>query len=315
LNTGAVNDVRPCVGARAHVALGAVLAGLLSGCTSLASGTDHWEKTLEPDPDWDCLNEAPRQIAIPSPAPMFVAYAAPIFDFANPPSRVEGLTVEVCQITDSECPVAKQVGQVVGPMDFQTTLNGATVTVPLYQIVMPFGVEAYLRLNAPGYLRQEYFFGGPLIGTPSSFPTMIGGAPATVITGLPLIMLKAADAGNLASAIGQTRNPGQAIIALRTIDCNGKTAAGVTLQMERAQGLSFSYLANLALTTDPPQPTDGAGLAGFANIPLPNGVPIYNVTVEGRNRYDAPYGLSPFPIRPDQITSGEIRPFPTLYGR
>jgi hypothetical protein len=293
----------------------AVLAALLVGCTSLASGTDHWEKTLEPNPDWDCLNAPPQPIEIPSPAPALVVYAAAIFDFANPPSRVEGLSVEACQITDTECPVSKQVGQVAGPMDFQTTLNGATVTVPLYQVVMPFGVEAYLRLKAPGYLRQEYFFGGPLIGTPSSFPTMIGDATATVISGLPLIMLKTADAGNLASAIGQTRNPGQALIALRTIDCTGQTAAGVTLQMDRAQGLSFSYLASLALTADPPQPTDSAGLAGFANIPLPNGVPIFNVTVEGKNPDNVPYGKLPFPIRPDQITSGEIRPFPTLYGR
>lgn len=293
----------------------ALAIALLTGCTSLESGTDRWEKPLEPNPNWDCLLAPPEPISIPSPAPTFVAYAAPIFDFANPPSRVEGLSVAVCQITDSECPLDKQVGQVVGPMDFQTTLNGASVTVPLYQVVMPFGVEAYLRLSAPGYLRQEYFFGGPLIGTPTSFPTMIGEAPATVISGLPLIMLKSADADNLASAIGQTRNPGQAIIALRTIDCTGQTAAGVTLQMERADGLSFSYLANLALTTDPPQPTDAAGLAGFANVPLPNGVPIYNVTVEGRSPDAVPYGLSPFPIRPEQITSGEIRPFPTLYGR
>ena len=142
------------------------------------------------------------------------------------------------------------------------------------------------------------------------------GTSAAIVEGLPLLMVKESDADLFANQIGLERNADQAIIAVRTIDCNGRPSPGVTLTLDRAKGLAFSYLANLVLSAeDPPQPTDERGLAGFANIALPNNVPIYNVTVEGVSPDGKRFGKLPFFIRPNQMTAGEIRPYPTEYGR
>jgi hypothetical protein len=298
------------------LAIGAVVATF--GCSDLASGSDRLEDPLGAKyPNWQCLDKAPPAFVLPDPAPPYVAYVAPIFDFANPPTAVKDLTVVACQISDSNCPPGSEVGQVVGPVPFPTVLEGASITVPLYTIVMPFGVSAYLRMTAPGYVRQEYIFGGPLIGTPGGKVTMLeNGATAAVIAGLPLTLVREKDADSLANQIGLTRDPQRAILAVRTIDCSGVPAAGVTLTLDLAEGVAFSYLSNLALSpTNPPQPTDEKGLAGFANISLPNGVPLYTVTLEGLGPNGKKYGRRPFAIRPNQMTTGEIRPYPDEYGR
>ena len=258
-------------GGRIVVTAGAAAATL--GCSDLASGSDRLQDPLQDSrvPGWECLDGPAPTLPTGDP-PQYVAFVAPILDFANPPNGVPDLSVSVCQIMDAECPPTKVVGKAIGPTAFMTVLQGAAVTVPLYTIVVPYRVEAYLRLTAPGYLRQEYYFGGPLIGTPGGDVMKLpDGTSAAVLQGLPLNLVKESDADYFASQLGVKREADQGIIAVRTVGCSGLPSAGVTLRLDPAEGLPFSYLSGFALaSSDPPRPTDENGLAGFANIELPN---------------------------------------------
>src|ERR1041384_3867201 len=81
---------------------GAVAASF--GCSDLASGSDTLRDPLQNSrvPGWECLAEEPPKLDTTDPAPPYVAYVAPIFDFANPPSQVPNLSVAVCQVSDAD---------------------------------------------------------------------------------------------------------------------------------------------------------------------------------------------------------------------
>ena len=281
------------------------------GCTELAPGSDTARSPIEvPPPGWECLAEEPSRPAI-TPRPQYVIYSAPIVDLATQ-GPVPNLTVQVCLVGDTDCKM--EAGRVIGPNLMQ--VEGVDFPVPIVTLVVPFGFSIYIRMTAPEYLRQEYYFGGPLIGSPGGGvvkPPELMGATATLMEGLPLTPVKETDADFLANQIGLTRDPSQAIIAVRTIGCAGLPTAGVTLSLDLAKGVSFTYKQGFALGSS--EPTDTNGLAGFANVELPNDVPLYNVKLEGIAEGKANFGSTAFTVRPNQMTTGEIRPFSTLYGR
>jgi hypothetical protein len=287
-------------------------------CSGYASGADTAQQFLPVDPAWACLNQAPGQLPVLSPIPKYIVYAVPIFDYANPPTPVAGLNVAACQVSDTNCPVANEVGLVQPPTPYMTTIGGVPVTVPLYQIVMPYGVDAYLRLSAPGYVTGEYLFGGPLVSLDGKTTMLPDGTLAAVLSGLPITPLAKADADRFANSIGITRDPNAAIIAMRTIDCNGELAAGCSLSLSLSDSpgvVPFATDGIRALSANPPKPTDASGYAGFANIPLKAGLQNFNVTVVGKNAAGEVFSNSALEIRPGFLTTGQIRPSLGLYGR
>jgi hypothetical protein len=285
-------------------------------CSSLANGSDT-EALVNPNPKWDCLGSAPPTLPTLNPTPQVVAYAIPIFDFANPPTVIPGLTIAACSIGDTNCPTTSEVeiAPAMGPTMQQTVLSGLTVTVPVYTLLMPYGIDAYLRINAPGYLQFEYPLGGKLVSQDGALTKVPLIGMAALVVAPPLTPVKEADADRFANGIGVTRDPTSALIAVRVVDCQGAPAAGVTLSLAQATGLPFSYLSNQPLSTNPPSPTDQNGIAGFANIKLSDGLQNFNVTVEASAPNGMKYGKTILELRPNQLTSGEIRPFPGLAGR
>lgn len=294
----------------------AIAGASLLGCSSYANGADTAQQFLPADPAWACLDAPPGQLPVLSPVPKYIVYAVPIFDYANPPTPVAGLSVAACQVSDTNCPVANEVGLVQPPVPFMTTIGGVPVTVPLYQIVMPYGVDAYLRLSAPGYVTGEYLFGGPLVSLDGKTMTLPDGSLAAVLSGLPITPLAEADADRFANSIGITRDPNDAIIAMRTIDCTGELAAGCTLGLTSdVLGVPFAIDGVRALSTNPPKPTDAGGYAGFANIQLKTGLKNLNVAVQGINSDGRVFSNATLEIRPGFLTNGQIRPSLGLYAR
>jgi hypothetical protein len=290
------------------VAAVAIVGSFLYGCTSLASGTDTEEQLVLPDPKWACLDSAPSSVPLLDPVPKNIAFALPISDYRIvPPVPVPGLNVQACQIQDYDC--AMSVGLVLSPMDSPVMLYGTTYQVPVYPIVMPYAVDAFIRITAPNYLQTEYYLGGPLLGARTDL-IMDG---THVVVSLPVTPILAADADNLAQAVHIMREPNDAIVAMRTLDCMDQPAAGVTLTLS-VDGTPFTFLtgqpsfaANL--------PTDGTGLAGFANIAVPSGDNSFtNVTVEGTAPNGKLYGKVNITVRAGQLTQGDIRPDIGLFG-
>ena len=284
----------------------APLAAALSlGCSSLASSSDS-EASLSSQ--WACLRTGPDPLPpLTGAPPTLVVYAVPVWDFTHTLSPVPGLQVQACLVGDSDC--ATPAGQVVGPTTMQvpTGIGSSTVMAPVYAIITQYRADIYLRLTAPNYLQEEYYLGGPLLG-PRDGATYMG---MPLVVGLPVAPITARDADNLASQISQTRVPTAAILAVRTLDCQDKPAAGVTLTLS-APSVAFSFLTGQALSTDPVLPTDSRAIAGFANIALTT--PFVNVVVEGVAPGGTPYGKVNVTVRSGQLTLVDIRPDVGLFG-
>jgi hypothetical protein len=291
-----------------NASLVAAVAAFLCGCTSLASGTDTAEPLVAPDPKWACLDSAPEALTLLDPVPKNIAFALPISDYRIlPPVPVPNLTVQACQIQDFGC--TKSVGLVLSAMNSPVMLYGTTYQVPVYPIVMPYAIDSFIRITAPDYLQTEYYLGGPLLGGRTDL-IMQG---THVVVALPVTPILATDADNLAQAVHIVREPGDGIVAMRTLDCMDQPAAGVTLTLS-VDGTPFTFLtgqpsfaANL--------PTDATGLAGFANIAVPPGKDAFtNVIVEGTAPNGKSYGKVNITVRADQLTQGNIRPDIGLFG-
>ena len=301
----------------------ASLAALSCACTSLASGSDTAEPldSVVSDPLWSCLGQTPKPL--PSmlqdggAAPDYAVYAVPIFDFTVPLAQIPGLVVQACLIGDPDC--TTPAGTVFGPTPTKIPAGsgGSLVTAPVYTVGMQYGTNGYLRMNAPGYLQTEYYLGGPLVGGRDG--AMTDGAPVVkgllpLVKGQPLTPIKELDADNLATAISVTRIASDAILAVRTIDCNGNLAKGVTLSLNLPDhGLPFTYLSGQVLSTDQSLVTDVQGIAGFANVPLSTA--FVNVSVEGIAPDGTHYGKINVTIRKGTFTGTEVRPDTGLYGR
>ncbi|HET9957405.1 MAG TPA: hypothetical protein VFQ61_23060 [Polyangiaceae bacterium] len=292
------------------------------GCTELSDPGDHRELPAEEvDPEWGCL-KIPAVKPTYAEVPAYIIYTAPIIDFAaRPPQEVSGLVVEFCPIGGQQGCTRIPFRE---PLSVTVKLNGAPVKVPVYALPVPYGAIGYFRLTAPDYMPQEYYLGGPLIGAPGSVMVPFTLPDGTATTGAimqaqPLTLVRTKDADDLAFKVMATRDPNQAIVAVRTVNCKYEPAAGVTITLERAANrpVPFTYRSSLALSSDPdaPEPTDENGLAGFANIAFPTGNPGYSVLLEGTAPTGEKYGKIAILVRPGQISTAEIRVSPEAFGR
>ena len=283
----------------------AAAGAAMAGCTSLASGADTAQELVPDDPHWGCLTKPIAPPPLLDPVPSNLVYALPIFDFRIlPPAVIPQLTVRACQIQDYPC--SKAVGLVLSPVDTPAQVYGTAFQTPVYPIVMPYAVDAYIRITAPDYLPLEYYLGGPLLGARSNLVMN----NLTVVPGLQVTPITAIDADNLASGVQTTRNPDAAIIAMRTLDCTDQPAEGVTLSLS-VKAVPFTFLTGLPTLSA--LPTTERALAGFANIEVPKGSFI-NVTVEGTAPNGIAYGKINLTVRGGQVTQGDIRPDVSQFG-
>lgn len=272
--------------------------GSALGCSSLDPASDTWSSlhveppTQHPDAgldagssQWSCLDDSPPPI--PNPPLAGVAYVVPIVDFSSL-MPVPMLKVQVCQITDYNCTNALPV-----PVSMPLADAGKPY---VFEVDMPFGLNAFLRLTATDYLQLEYYFGDQLVGNQDGGPLIMGEA-------IPMLTLATTDSlVTLNSGISQ-RDPAKGILAVRLIDCNMQRAAGVSLkQTSGPPGIAYTLINNLPVYQDM-KPTDLRGVAGFANLAAPSVVTVVGVTPDGRT-----YGEISVQIRANQLSVAEIRP-------
>jgi hypothetical protein len=321
---------------------------LLSGCTNLASGDSRAVQPVEKadagPSNWECLTNPPVEKLKPlDPPPPGILFVAPIFDVAHVPQRIDGLSIQVCQATDSECslPVATwNSKQLQTSGDIKITDVTQKDNIPLYSFLFPYtpSLSFYLRLNSvpedkkqpSAYLQYEYYFQGPLIRGNAPDTVLVpatASSPAisvpTLVT-LPMTMLSVKDATTFGNGIRIALEPMAAIVALQAIDCDGNPAPGVTLTMNPDVGIGFTFLTDHALRGmgNAPPPTGNSGIAGFyVKLPLPgqsatnDGALSPNIGIEGINPDGLRFGGIATKIRAGQLTSGEIRPYSDKSGR
>jgi hypothetical protein len=254
--------------------------------TGNAGGSGGGDGAPPPDPAWDCLEAPPPTLDPLTPQPEAVIYAVPIVDFANPPTPPPMLDVKVCQSNDRDC---------LSPIPVPITPD--PMRPYIVRIPVPYGLEGYLRLEAPGYVPTEYNFGGPMVGSRDRQPVVIGEA---------IPMLRTTTMDNLYADVSETRQPGTGVLAIRTIDCQGQRAAGVLLDPINPVGFQWTLISNLPRGGS--EPTDIRGVAGLGNVEP--GV----IAVQARMGETA-YGRTAIRVKPDEFAVGEVRWDLDTYGR
>lgn len=243
-------------------------------------------------------------------APAAIEYRVSVKDFqlAIP---VPNLSVKVCIIGDADC---------TGPLPIAYTKPVAQ-DPRIISVMLPFGFQGFLRLNSSGaspaagsdaggvgYVQTEYYFGGPIIGSPTN-PAMVHGED--------ILVPRLDELANFFGDVAATPNPKAGILAVRTIDCNTARAQGVLLNLITTQGVAdpgfpFTLRGGLPFRSTPPTPTDMQGVAGFANVEPADKLSFTVVSVQGKaptgDTYPSDAATSSFRIRAGQLTLGELRP-------
>lgn len=280
-----------------------------------------------PPGPFDCLPGGEPPFVPMSPAPPLVNYIVGVVDATNPdPNRSPtDLTIRACVAQNPECLPGSEVPSIVT----QTVPNAPGAAK---SILLPYGLNGYLVLQAPGYLRTEYYFGGPMIGAPTptnpagdsfELPVPPEAAPllmvppgtriqVPIVRGQPIAMVRDTEVDALFAdlANGRQRDVNAGLIALRMLDCNGERAAGVSLDMDAndlGNGFGFVVTANNiprpSNPSSPSGPTEGQqGGAGFANVP-PGGYSPRGILEDG-TVYGGEVGMR---VRAGQFTNGEVR--------
>jgi hypothetical protein len=280
--------------------------------------------------EWACLQQPPLAETRAQPFSGSMPYRVPIVDFATS-SRVPGLVVELCLLSDSSCAV-----RLSPPV--RASRDGS----PTYTGWAPFGFEGYLWLAAPGYMPGRHYFGGPLIGSPHD-PDAVDGPT------LSLFSYETLD-GMFARIDGAPRDPEAGLLSLRVVDCDGSPVAGARVELDEDVSPAWQFVKTrpVAGAVEPVSDIDGA--ATFVNVPASNllvesrvpcdvvdGAPFTRPTLRIKSSLSVPYITSAasaddaptedgctgselvlaraaFRITAGEITFGELRP-DYSYGR
>jgi len=266
-------------------------------------------------------------------APQRVKYDVLIVDFDSQPGQptpVTGLHVDVCpsvacQSTLPDCPNATP-----GPTEQCKVVSTPAAQVPFfYEINLPYNFQnGSLRLTAPpDYTPMDYFFGGPMVGSPDKDAA----APDHVV-GLTIPMVKATTLGDIYRRLGlPTVDPSVGTLAVRTLSCARDPAgpspplpAGlfwghrspdvtVTAQPETPAGAVAYTLSNSNVFSQNAEVTDARGVAGFVNV-RDGSIDLKALASDGLTPYAAGR-VTTIPMRPGVITIAELRAGLDLWGQ
>ena len=256
-----------------------------------------------PDPTttpWGCLT-VPR---VPPAAPPAVVFAMAVVDFNNPTDQaaIPELNVAVCQAMDFTC--ENPLNRPGSPVQVQMDIPDRPA--PLFAVGLPTAIPLYLRMTAPGFLQTEYYFLNELVlnlegpGTAEMPPTVLGDT-----TTLPRDS-KFDEFFQQVAGSSTARDPMAGIVALRTFDCQGNRAAGVTLDILSAtDGNEFSWVFSTGYPVRGTV-TNRDGVAGFANLKPTLGatIEIDGIAPDGTTRF----GRVTLNVRPSGLSFAEVRP-------
>lgn len=231
------------------------------------------EASGPPGEDWSCLARPAEQASAPvfsGNAPQ-VIYSLQMVDLSSG-VIYRNLQVRACALTDVSC---------ANPLTDMLGVNEqGRVDVPLFQ-----NFTGYLEITSDELVPQLFYVNAPL--QPRTQPDF------------PLAMVSIASLGPLLQLLGAVEaNTG--IIAIRTFDCQGVTANGVSLTSNNDQARPWYFVDGLPSSTE--SETGPEGLAGFINVP-----PGLNVVrAEGADGTDL--GPQSMVVRPGWMSSMYLRP-------
>lgn len=241
---------------------------------------------VELPPGWACLDpENPLPpFQPPDPPPATINYFVPIADF-DTRRPVPGLTVKLC--SSSACDPDIPIPEVTQPNPAQ----------PVYLLQIPYGqADSYLQVSAPDYATMDYYFGGPIIGSPNAM---------FLANAIPMLRSETLDRLLVDVRAPSPAPSGRGVLAIRTLDCAGQRAVGVEVEagQEMPEGTVPWALSDNNIASPDTVTTDARGVAGFANVPA-GAFTVQGIAPVGDG---ITYGRHTLRVKGGQITLGEVR--------
>jgi hypothetical protein len=270
-------------------ALSAAIAAL-AGCAQVLDLPDTSTLSLAPSGPWSCL-ENPAEPPLPSSTTASVSFQACDF-ISNCTLPVEGLHARLCDKLDVGCLSPRE-------LDIQDSGGFVELPVPTGQR----GFDGYLEVStglarcydtavfgevAPNVLCQfvpqcDRAAPSAACDVPIYQPVLWFFNPPVVAdmeTPIPLQLYPSASLPLVLDAAGGTIIPGTGAVFMTVIDCEGKPAAGIHLEIAEYGDVADALYFDSGVLSNTATKTDASGVGGFIHIP-PGFVEITGLDAEG----------------------------------
>jgi hypothetical protein len=264
--------------------------GSLAGCAQVLDLPDTNTLSLAPSGPWSCL-DTPAPTPQPSAATATVRFQACDF-ISNCTMPVEGLTARLCDKLDVGCLSPRQLGiedrgglveveVPTGPRGFDGYLEVSTGFARCYDtevfgeaatgVLCQFAPECDRAAptdacNVPIYSPVLWFFNPPIF--------------ADVQPPIPLQLYPSAALPLVLDAAGGEIIPGTGSVFVTVIDCDGKPASGITLEIAEYSDVADALYFDSGVLSNTATETDASGVGGFIHIP-PGFVELTGRTQDG----------------------------------
>jgi hypothetical protein len=159
--------------------------------------------------------------------------------------------VRACAQRDVEC---------AEPLTDNLPVDGeGWVDVPLFE-----GFDGYLEVTGETVMSTVLFYAGPL-------------APGTEVDHTPLALIEVGRLPALSGATGTAQDPSLGLVVLRSFDCRGDAAPGVSFSIDKP-GFAWYFVGGLPSSTAVATAPE-SGLGGFINVDP--GVAVVNAALPG----------------------------------
>jgi hypothetical protein len=287
----------------------------LVGCAELLDIPSSSTLELAPSGPWRCLNAPAEPIAPTGPTATVRFQACDFISGCTMP--VTGLRARLCDKLDIGCNSPRiadirdtdgliEVAVPTGPRGFDGYLEVSTVLAPCFDAdVFGNAAEGLLCQLAPScdraapteacdvpiYSPIMWFFNPPLVADLEQ-PISLQLYPTAA---LPLVL----------DAAGGEFLPGTGSVFMTAVDCDGKPASGVTLEIAEYEDQAYPLYFDSGVLSNTASQTDSSGIGGFIRIPPGfveitgvNGdaVPLAKVGVQANATFTTLTVLAPSPM-------------------
>jgi hypothetical protein len=262
----------------------------LVGCAQILDIPNTSTLELAPSGPWRCVN-APAEPSVPMAPRASVRFQACDF-ISNCTMPVTGLSARLCDKLDVGCNNPRitdlrdrggliEVDVPTGQRGFEGYLEVSSSRAPCFDSAV-FGNAAKgllcqlapdcdptaptLACDLPVYSSIMWFFNPPLVADLEQ-PISLQLYPTAA---LPLVL----------DAAGGEFVPGTGSVFMTAIDCDGKPASGVTLEIAEYEDQAYPLYFDSGVLSNTASQTDSSGVGGFIRIP-PGFVEITGVNREG----------------------------------
>jgi hypothetical protein len=255
------------------------LVAMVSGCTDYEPASDTLpadsvsELAPSDNPSWACLSPTNE----PAPVPVFsetvarVVYSVQVVDLSTgqiyPDARVRA-----CGITDINC-------------EDPVTENLEVDDEGWVDLVLFRDFVGFLEVTSSEAVPYLFYLTEPLTQSAVEYP---------------LAVVSIASLGPLIQLVGVPPEPGTGVVAVRTFDCLGNTAAGVSFSTD-TDGVPWYFVDGLPTGTG--TETGGDGLAGLVNVQP--GLAVVDVNAPNGVSIRGPQSVV---VRPNWLTAVFVRP-------